>query len=370
MLKAIVSSPDAIPVNTSGLTNLSGNNVTEVFAHVDDKLSEKITNPMTTAGDIIIGGDAGTADRLGIGSDGDVLTLASGVPSWAAPAAGGSYIEQLGADVTVTVGSGGDYATINAALEALSKKVVLFKSAGITATVSLLTGFKMEEQVFVVGADLSFIKITSVDATVTIGRDSLTTSIASLCDSVPSARYPAFAVTKGGRGPTIGCLFNMDTAGTATNRDGLFVCDAGSFCRITGAKGFTNAGGFALSVFYGGCASAASARLSGNYGIYCGNAGTVNASSANCSGCTAVGVGAAQGAVIDFSSGTATGYTDYGVYSSGGFISAASSDAQKSGSPTSEDFVVANGGIIAARFASGGVSQTANTLTASGIIFR
>jgi hypothetical protein len=41
---------------------------------------------MTTAGDIIYGGTSGTGTRLGIGTNGQVLTLAGGLPSWASPA--------------------------------------------------------------------------------------------------------------------------------------------------------------------------------------------------------------------------------------------------------------------------------------------
>lgn len=45
-------------------------------------------NPMTTAGDIITGGVAGAAGRLGVGSAGQVLTVTGGVPAWATPASG------------------------------------------------------------------------------------------------------------------------------------------------------------------------------------------------------------------------------------------------------------------------------------------
>jgi hypothetical protein len=49
-----------------------------------------ITNSMataiTTAGDLIKGTGSGTFDRLGIGSTGQVLTVAAGAPSWATPA--------------------------------------------------------------------------------------------------------------------------------------------------------------------------------------------------------------------------------------------------------------------------------------------
>jgi hypothetical protein len=47
-------------------------------------------SPMTTAGDIIYGGTTGTGTRLAKGSDGQVLTLASGIPSWANAPSGGA----------------------------------------------------------------------------------------------------------------------------------------------------------------------------------------------------------------------------------------------------------------------------------------
>ena len=45
-------------------------------------------SPMSAEGDIIYGGSSGTVTRLGKGSDDEVLTLASGVPTWAAATAG------------------------------------------------------------------------------------------------------------------------------------------------------------------------------------------------------------------------------------------------------------------------------------------
>jgi hypothetical protein len=53
--------------------------------------SLKALNPETTLGDIAYrSATANTNTRLGIGSTGNVLTVSGGVPSWAAPAAGGS----------------------------------------------------------------------------------------------------------------------------------------------------------------------------------------------------------------------------------------------------------------------------------------
>ena len=46
---------------------------------------------MTAAGDILYASGANTLAKLAKGSDTEVLTLASGVPSWAAPAAGGAW---------------------------------------------------------------------------------------------------------------------------------------------------------------------------------------------------------------------------------------------------------------------------------------
>lgn len=46
-----------------------------------------MVNPMTTIGDIIFAQVAGTPERLAIGSTGQVLTVAGGLPSWATPTA-------------------------------------------------------------------------------------------------------------------------------------------------------------------------------------------------------------------------------------------------------------------------------------------
>ena len=43
---------------------------------------------LTGTGDVLYSSGANTLARLGAGSDGDVLTLASGVPSWATASAG------------------------------------------------------------------------------------------------------------------------------------------------------------------------------------------------------------------------------------------------------------------------------------------
>lgn len=50
-------------------------------------LNTKVTNPMTTPGDLIVGGAAGAPTRLAIGSAGQVLNVTSGVETWHTPVA-------------------------------------------------------------------------------------------------------------------------------------------------------------------------------------------------------------------------------------------------------------------------------------------
>ena len=44
--------------------------------------AEGMQNPMTTAGDLIVGSAGGEPARLGVGTDGDILATASGAPTW------------------------------------------------------------------------------------------------------------------------------------------------------------------------------------------------------------------------------------------------------------------------------------------------
>jgi len=61
--------------------------------------SPALTTPtistLTTNGDLLYGTGSGALSRLGIGSSAQVLTVASGVPSWATPAGGGGKVLQV-----------------------------------------------------------------------------------------------------------------------------------------------------------------------------------------------------------------------------------------------------------------------------------
>ena len=49
-----------------------------------------MTNPMTTTGDMVYSSSGSTPARLGIGTTGQVITVAGGIPSWATPSAAAS----------------------------------------------------------------------------------------------------------------------------------------------------------------------------------------------------------------------------------------------------------------------------------------
>jgi hypothetical protein len=69
---------------------------------------------LTTAGDIAYASAAGTPARLGIGSSAQVLTVASGVPSWATAGGGGKVLQVVFASHGSAVSStSATYATTN-----------------------------------------------------------------------------------------------------------------------------------------------------------------------------------------------------------------------------------------------------------------
>ena len=71
-------------------TNVTTYYTGSVWANLD---TTGMTNPMTTTGDTIYSSSGSTPARLGIGSTGNVLTVAGGVPTWAAPAGGGKVLQ-------------------------------------------------------------------------------------------------------------------------------------------------------------------------------------------------------------------------------------------------------------------------------------
>jgi hypothetical protein len=207
---------------------------------------------------------------------------------------------RVSSDITVTVGSGGQYTTINEALEYLSTLYPLYKNTGVTATISLLTGFVMAEQVLVRGLDFGWVTITGVDAETTITHTALTTAF--------EGRYPAFGVNKGGTLPYINALFNMNygagVGNTAENKDGIYAHGAGSSANIGNAKGVINAGSCGIhatnSALINGYMTASSGA--GYYGVAASFNAEVTVYALNADACGVCGVNAAQGGKINCNS--------------------------------------------------------------------
>jgi hypothetical protein len=126
-------------------------------------------------------------------------------------------------DITVTVGPGGQFSTINAALEMLSLlDAPRYIKNGVTAQIRLLSGFVMMEQIAVYKRDFGWITITADDPLVTIDR-------ASLSEPQYNLYFPAFTAAQCAVLPSIAALFEMNTTGSPTpgegGRSGIFVVD-------------------------------------------------------------------------------------------------------------------------------------------------
>jgi len=198
-------------------------------------------------------------------------------------------------NIVVTVGIGGDYPTINEALGYLSKKKLKY-GVGIKAEIKLLSGFIMQEQVYVEGINLGWIRITSVDATVTINRVSLTAEKVNIPphNETSSAviSYGAFCGMYNAILPVIAVLFIMDETGSQANRDAFFV-GKGSQITIEQTKGCINAG---------------------QTGIYCVEGARVVAVDVNISNAKGNGISCFRGGYVSFRGGDASGAGAYGIY--------------------------------------------------------
>lgn len=95
-----------------------------------------MTNPMTTTGDTIYSSSGSTPARLGIGSTGQVLTVAGGIPSWATPASGGG-MTLINTGGTTFSGASATVSSIPGTYKALEIFIVNARPANdnVTATV-------------------------------------------------------------------------------------------------------------------------------------------------------------------------------------------------------------------------------------------
>lgn len=273
-------------------------------------------------------------------------------------------------NIVVNVGAGQTYTTINQALEYLSGFYPMYKQSGITATINLKAGFVMAEQVLVSGIDLGWITIVGEEAETIITHTALTTNF--------NGHYSAFGVDKGGTSPVIGQLFRFNVEKAGGNKHGLMAYGAGSRANVLSGKGFIGAGTHGIYAYGGSTINAylANASSAGNTGIYAYGSSTINAYGVNASGAGTYGIHAYGSSTINAQSAEASSAGNYGIYSvTGSTINAYGALIQNQttgsycigiheGSTVEASAINTTGSTVT------GLSQAANTLTGSGIIYQ
>ena len=210
-------------------------------------------------------------------------------------------------NITVDVGAGQTYTTINQALEYLSGFYPMYKKSGVTATINLKAGFVMEEQVLVSGIDLGWITIVGEDAETIITHTALTTSF--------NNNYPVFGVDKGGTSPVIGQLFRFNVEKVGGNKHGLMAFGAGSSAQVLSGKGFIGAGTYGIMAINTATINAERANVSNakTFGIYAADGSTVNADSVNASNAGTCGIFAGGASTISANGANASNAGAYGI---------------------------------------------------------
>jgi len=114
-------------------TGISGGGTTGAVT-----ITNSMATAITTAGDLIKGTGSGTFDRLGIGTTGQVLTVAAGAPSWATPSSSiGTASSTVATLETTTSTSYTNLTTTQSVTLTTGTKVLVLISCGLqTDTVS------------------------------------------------------------------------------------------------------------------------------------------------------------------------------------------------------------------------------------------
>ena len=266
-----------------------------------------------------------------------------------------------------TVGPGGDYPTLNAALAVLSERRPAYSPGGYLSEIRLLNGYQMAEQVLVRGANLGWLTITSEATEVVIVRGALATLFGS--------SYPAFGASDGGVMPRIAALFTMDGTGTAADRVGVYVFNNGAGSIDAGA-GIKSSGAHGIRAETGGQVSANAAIFSDSTenNVYAAGGTRIAVSGADLRGAGNAGILATNGAIVHADQAVATGCDVYGIRSvRGATVNAYLVNARRAGPGGADsvtDFSVADGGTIVATSGIGGANTPVNTVSVSGIIYR
>ena len=269
----------------------------------------------------------------------------------------------LTADVTKTVGIGGDFATLNLAIN-WCKKII---PNGYKVTLQLVAGFIMQEQVMLNSVNLGFVEITGKNVVTSIDGAYITNGI--ILDGDLSATYPAFYGYDSIM-PVINHRFTFSSnVSGGVNSYGIVV-RKNSYCKVLENKGFTNLYGVGIGVFEKSEANIELAYFSGSaIGCHISGASIVSARKCKFDNCVNYGISILAGSTLNFDNGSAIncGYNGISVMF-GSFVNVHNSDF--SGAGANGIKLSFGGGTVFAYGSTGTLSQTANTITANGIIFK
>jgi hypothetical protein len=148
-----------------------------------------MANPMTTTADMIYSSSGSTPARLGIGSNGQILTVISGVPAWATPSgtpSSGSFTPTITnvANITSTTGARGFYTrTINVVDVTITVNITPTAGTTITSfTISLpvssnfITGLEGAGSGGADGTDISHLNLDTANDVMAASFTSIGTS--------------------------------------------------------------------------------------------------------------------------------------------------------------------------------------------------
>lgn len=195
---------------------------------------------------------------------------------------GGTYESNL----TITVGSGGDYETLNAAFEAITEKYPIYKKGGLAINIQILSGTTINEQIAVQKADFSYVTITAQDEYVPVNVDGFGAQGLDTHD-LRTPNVGAFIGGENGAGlPCIGCVFKVTQNTNSIAVVGYFA-NRSSKGVVLANSGFDG--------FYDGCISNNESSITirqgiaknmTRWGVHARHNGEVSARSATLTNCT------------------------------------------------------------------------------------
>lgn len=217
---------------------------------------------------------------------------------------GGAYTDPI----TVTVGTRGDYATLNAALTAVTEKYPVYRqgqtvsgkpSTANDVIIKILSGTTINEQISVLKADYSYVTITAEDSYVPVNVDGFTARGLDTHD-LRSPNVGALIGGENGAGlPCVGCLFkvaqntsDIKVVGYFANRSSKGVVLSG--CGFDGFNDGVISNNESTVTIREGIA-----RNMTRWGVHARHNGEVSARSADLTNCGAIGAYADRVANLD-----------------------------------------------------------------------